>query len=90
MNIDIKQYTALKTAGTIQLMRVTDKTFNVVCRQFNPFTGEELDPAVSQVNIDEITTSRDAAQANLDGLNSIIDDMNALAVGGVSAALKST
>ena len=75
--MDILKYQDQKKAGFVDVKRYGAE-FAITARRFDPATGEEVAPEVGVMNRASIVAQRDAAQAQVDGLNALLADMDAL------------
>ncbi len=78
--MDAKQYKAFKEAGGVQIIRQTKDNAAVYYTSFNPANGEKLDPIREDYDLVGLRNQRDALQAQLDGLNMIISDLESAEV----------
>ncbi len=78
--MDAKQYKAFKDAGGVQIVRQTDDHASVYYTSFNPANGEKLKPVREDYDLVALRNQRDSLQAQLDGVNLIITDLEAAEV----------
>jgi len=75
--INISDYFKKKEKGLIDVAKL-GKNFAVSIRKFSPDTGEEADPQVVGLTINAITAARENLQKQIDDLDAMMLDLDAL------------
>lgn len=75
--MNLTDFAASKAKGLVEVKRYGD-SFNIVQRQFNAATGEEIAPQIATVSRQEVTAQRDAAQKTVTEANAIIAEFDRL------------
>lgn len=75
--MQISRYKELKTKSLINLNRV-GQGFSYTCKRFDPETGMETMPEIGALNIDELTAQKARMQAEMEGIDVLIADCQAL------------
>lgn len=73
-------YTDRKSKGLVTLgtsgLSYVDAVWNE--KRFDPTTGEESEPMQQQISLDDVKSQRDSLSSQLDNLNTLIEDIEAL------------
>lgn len=84
--MNAKMFAEAKAAGLVTVAKLTEDTVVVSCPQFNPATGQPVDPVYEQFSLKElerqVQASRDALAALEDFLSTLKNAPMVAKVGG--------
>ena len=77
MAIDVKKYLEKKEKGLVKITKLGD-AYVATWDTFDPETGTKLKPVVEAIDLESMKKIRGEAQSLLNGIDSLITDLEAL------------
>lgn len=76
--IDIKKYNLQKAQGLTTLRRITNESFALASKKFNPEDGSELPEDVLGFKLSEVKTGQEKLQTQIDEISAFIEELEGL------------
>lgn len=75
--LNLDGYADKKNKGKMSARLIDPESFELTTKRFSQETGEEKEPIVISGKLEQLITIRDRTQSILDGINTLIGELNA-------------